>query len=62
MTTTPTRTGRLTARTLSGYRDLLVLADDRGVRYLVGDTARSPDGYADLPPALLADVRWDDAP
>jgi hypothetical protein len=56
------RTGRIWSAdaTLSHYRSILVRTQEDGsIEYLVGDSARSRDGWAALPANLESRVEWD---
>ena len=56
------RTGTIDTKdaTLSHHRSLQVRElEDGTIEYLVGDTARSRDGWAELPRDLVKRVNWD---
>lgn len=62
--TTSTRTGTIDAIDATGshHRPLLVRETiDGTIEYLVGDSARSRDGWATMPNDLHTRVTWDES-
>lgn len=57
------RTGTIASVDATGsvHRDLLVRElTDGSLEYLVGDSARSRDGWASMPADLKTEIRWDE--